>query len=140
MPGKILNRIRKDVQRINSRLGFEESFTLQNPDKTLTLELKGIHTKHSLSFDSVGQRVNSKNAHILINEADLIAVSYPYRNKTGNVHLLKHLITASDSTGVQKEYVITENYPSETFGMIVCILQDRSENGANNRRYTNPKL
>jgi len=72
--------------------------------------------------------MNVKNAHISFSEALLTDVSYPVRNINGEVQLRGHKITTKDSTGVDKNYIITENFPDETIGMIVCILGDYADN------------
>lgn len=141
MSGKLLNNARKDALKINKAIGWEDDIKLSTPDNSLTANLKGIHTKHHLAFDDLGQRVNAKNAHVLIAEKDLLNAfnpdfdtdfntdfksmkSYPYRNQTGNVALLGHFVDVADSNGDVKKFIINETYPSETFGLIVCILGD----------------
>lgn len=124
MSGKMLNVARKDALKINKAIGWEEDIKLSTPDNSISVDLKGIHTKHHQSFDDLGQRVNAKNAHILISERDLLSFTYPYRNITGNVHLIGHNVEVSDSNGDIKSFIVTETYPSETLGLIVCILGD----------------
>lgn len=141
MAGRMLQQARKDALKINKAIGWEEDIKLSTPDNSLTVNLKGIHTKHHISFDDVGQRINAKNAHILISEKDLLnafnpdfntdyntdfnsILSYPYRNQTGNIALIGHKVEVSDFNGDIKKFIINETFPSETFGLIVCILGD----------------
>lgn len=124
MAGRMLQQARKDALKINKAIGWEEDIKLSTPDNSLTINLKGIHTKHHISFDDSGQRINAKNAHILIDEKDLTLFDYPYRNQTGNVALIAHKVEVADSNGDVKKFIINETYPSETFGLIVCILGD----------------
>lgn len=124
MAGRLLNLARKDALKINKSIGWEEDIKLSTPDNKQTICLKGIHTKHHISFDDLGQRVNAKNAHVLITEKDLLKYRYPYRNNTGNVALIGHNVEVADSNGDKKKFVINETYPSETLGLIVCILGD----------------
>ncbi len=131
MAGNLLKQARKDALTINKAIGWEEDILLSTPDQSLKINLKGIHTKHHLSIDDLGQRVNSKNAHILIDEKDLISSSYPYRNQTGNVALIGHYVDVADSNGDIKKFIINENWPSETFGLIVCILGDIDKKNGN---------
>ena len=138
-----MKMIRKSAITINKDIGWEEDIILSTNDKSFSLTLKGIHTLHHLSYDTEGQRVNSSNAHVLICEKDLIDSQYPYRNDTTNIHLLEHRVTVNTDFGT-KEFIVDENYPSETFGMIVLILRNintnKRFNGTNQRKYTNPKL
>lgn len=138
MAGRMLQQARKDALKINKAIGWEEDIKLSTPDQSLTVDLKGIHTKHHISFDDLGQRVNAKNAHILIDEKDLLENDYPYRNKTGNVALIGHFVEVADSNGDVKRFIVNETFPSETFGLIVCILGDidkkQGNHGGINRR------
>lgn len=138
MAGRMLQQARKDALKINKAIGWEEDIKLSTPDQSLTVDLKGIHTKHHISFDDLGQRVNAKNAHILIDEKDLLENDYPYRNRTGNVALIGHFVEVADSNGDVKRFIVNETFPSETFGLIVCILGDidkkQGTHGGINRR------
>ena len=143
MSGRLMKMIRKDAKTINKGLGWEEDVTISTPDGTFEVSTKMIHTEHHLSFDTEGQRINSKNSHVLVCEDDLKRENYPYRNSTTNISLLGHKVTVNSDLGL-KHFVVSENYPSETFGMIVLVLKDVTKshnfNGINNRKYTNPKL
>jgi len=97
----------------------------KHPTTTQTATINGLHTKHHMGFDPMtGKQINSKNAHISVSEALLVAAGYPVRNANGELNLLKHIVTVKDSTGTDKKYVVRENYPDETVGMVVCILND----------------
>lgn len=123
MSGKILEAARRDAGKIVSEIGFEENIKIQTPDGNTVLEFTGLHSKHWINFDNNGNSVNSKNAHVTIQESKLRAANYPVRNpRSGEVDLLKHKITVKDETLIEKEYVINETFPSETFGLIVCVL------------------
>lgn len=107
-----------------SSMGFEEAILLKTPNNLTQVELLGLHSKHWLNFDNNGNSVNSKNAHITINESDLIANNYPYRNSQQEINLDRHKVEVSDSSRFVKKYVILEWHPSETFGTIICTLGD----------------
>lgn len=125
MTGRLLLDARKQARKFIQSGGTEEDIILTHPSGSPVLDLKGIHTKHWMAFDTDGAQINSKNAHILISEQDLIDASYVYRDpKTQNIDLKKHRISSKDSSGILKHYVINETYPSETFGLIGCILGD----------------
>jgi hypothetical protein len=68
--------------------------------------------------------VNTRNAHINISEAELIAAYFPTRNGAGEVNIKGCVIKVADSTGIEKEYVITQAHPDETVGVLVCLLGD----------------
>jgi hypothetical protein len=120
----LLDIARKDIALITSDLsGFGESVALENP-QTQEIEITGLHSKHHLGIDTDGARVNSKNAHISFSEQNVIDAGLTIRNNSGEVNLKGWKVRCKDSTGYVKLYVIREWFPSETTGLIVCILDD----------------
>lgn len=124
MSGSLFQLAKRDSRKFVTKGGFEETITIVTPAKDKTLTLTGFATKHHINFDSDGNQINSKNVHICISESDLVANSYPVRNAKNEIFLLKHLVSFPDSSGVVKNYVVRENYPDETLGLIVLILGD----------------
>lgn len=125
MTGNLLQQIRKDARRYATSSGWEEDIQLSTPDQSLSVPLKGWHTKHKINQDTDGGIVASTNVHILLAEDDLIAVSYPYRNSRNQVIELKeHKVAAKNNAGQIIDYVIKESHPSESLGLIVCILSE----------------
>lgn len=124
MAGNLLSRARRDADKIILSGGFEENITLRSPDNPpVTLETTSLESKHWISFDDVGNQVNSKSVKVFLSEEDLIQNSYPYR-VSEEVYLMDHLVSLPDSSGIVKNYVIKEWYPDETIGIITCILKD----------------
>ena len=123
MSGNLLTKARKDAKKI-MKGGFSEKITLIHPVSGLTIETDGLASKHHINFDSDGLPVNSKNAHVCLDESDLLSKDYNTRDNNNEVNLLNHLVNVKDSTGNLRNYVITENFPDETIGMITCILGD----------------
>ena len=126
--GRLTEQARKDWQRITSSGGFEENITFKTPDSVVPaveVIVKGLATKHNLNVDTDGNAVSSKNVHITVSEALLVAAGYPVRNDENEVSLIDHKIDYADSTesGLQN-YVILECFPDETVGVITCILGD----------------
>lgn len=114
----------KEAQEYVSKGGFESDITIKPPlPQAVTVSLTGWSSKHHISFGTDGTLVNAKNAHICLSEADLVALGYPVR-VGGEVVLLNHIVAVKDSSGVEKSYVIQEQFPDETIGLIVCILGD----------------
>ena len=113
-----------DIAAITSNLD-EWGWVLKFDDKNGNLAtINGLHTKHHLGVDTDGNRVNSKNTHCSFSEQFLTVRGYPVRNEKKEVAMIGHLVTAVDSAGIEWTYVITENYPDEKVGLIVCILGD----------------
>ena len=128
MSGNLLKQARQDAQKIINSGGFEEEITISNPSGILIVQVKGLHSKHWLVHDTDGNLVNGKNAHITISEKELNEKGIVTRNaNTGNVDLKNFRVSVKDSTEFEKKYIINECFPSETFGLIVCILGDFKE-------------
>lgn len=124
MSGNLFQLAKRDAKFFVSNGGFEEDIELVTPSKDKTLLLTGFATKHHINFDSDGNPINSKNVHICIDESVLVANGYPVRNEKGEIFLKNHQVSFSDSSGIVKTYVVRENFPDETLGLIVCILGD----------------
>jgi hypothetical protein len=99
------------------------SITMTAPDET-TATVTGLHTKHHMAVDTLGNPVNAKNAHASISEQHLVAAGYPVRNEQGEVSLYGHRVSVADSTGTVKHYTVKQWHPDETVGLIVMILDD----------------
>lgn len=124
MSGNLFQLAKRDAKFFVSNGGFEEDIELVTPSKDKSLHLTGFATKHHINFDSDGNPINSKNVHICIDESVLVANNYPCRNAKGEVFLKNHNVSFVDSSGIIKTYVVRENFPDETLGLIVCILGD----------------
>lgn len=120
----LIDQIRQDAKKYTSDLpGWAVEITLASP-LGATATINGLHSKHHLGLDTDGNRVNVKNAHISFHESVAIAAGYPIRNSNNEVSLRNHRVRVKDSTGVDCLYIINEWFPSETTGIIVCILGD----------------
>lgn len=126
--GSILDLARRDAKQYVTSGGFETEIVLTAPNGVDTITLNGYASKHFINFDSEGNSINSKNAHICIDEDILTNAGYPVRKSNNEVHLLKHKVSCKDSTGNVRDYVIRENFPDETLGLIVCVLGDYNPN------------
>lgn len=123
MSGELLTKARLDARKI--MMGeFSEDILLSTPDGSLAITSKGLASKHHVNFDTDGLPVNSKNAHICLDENDLASKGYVVRDSQSEVNLINHRVDVKDSTGLIKKYVIKETFPDETLGMITCILGD----------------
>lgn len=126
MSGDILRAARLDSKAYVTQGGFEEDITLKTPNGLITVQTTGFASKHHISFDSDGTTVNAKNAHICVDEAALVALNYPVRVNE-EVALRNHRVSYPDNSGVVKHYIVKENFPDETLGLIVCVLGDFEE-------------
>mgnify|MGYP000928789938 CR=1 len=88
----------------------------------------GLHSKHHLSISGDGKPVNQKNAHITFHESQLTNQGKSIRNAKNEVNLSGYLVAVKDSTGISKDYVITQWFPNETTGLIICLLAVNQRN------------
>lgn len=120
----LIEQARQDIADITQNLNdFGIQMVLTAPDAT-TATVTGLHTRHHLGVDTDGNMVNSRNVHVSISEAALIASGYTYRNADNEVDLKNHRVTAADSSGEDRHYKITQWHQDETVGLIVIILGD----------------
>ena len=119
----LLDTARMDAKNIVQG-EFSSPCTITNPQRSVSVSLSALATKHHIIINpDTGQPVNAKNAHICLSETKLNELGYITR-VNGDVSLVGHFINVSDSTGIVKKYKISETWPNETLGLIVCILQD----------------
>jgi hypothetical protein len=121
----LLAQAKADIEQISSDPdGFSAELTFTSPEAE-TATIRGLFTEHHMAVDTDGNTVNSKNAHISFSEKFLVDAGYPVRNSAGNVFVKDHLVRVVVSPiGIDKTYVIRENYPDEALKFIVCILGD----------------
>lgn len=119
----LLDTARMDAKNIVQG-EFSSPCTITNPQRSVSVSLSALATKHHIIINpETGQPINAKNAHICLSETKLNELGYITR-VNGEVSLVGHFINVSDSTGIVKKYKISETWPNETLGLIVCILQD----------------
>jgi len=118
-----LELARRDMQNYNS-MGWSTEISIKPNDAAAFTIITGFATKHHLSIDTDGMPVNSKNAHVSLNETILTAAGYTVRNANLEVALIDHIVSYADSSGVIKLYKISEVMPDETLGQITCFLVD----------------
>ena len=114
-----------DAQQITSNGNdFGVSCVFVSP-LNVTATVNVLHTKHNTGYDSeTGERIQSKIASIAVSEPLLNSVGYVTRDNAGECTLKNHRVSITDSTGIVKEYKVSENYPDEKIGLIVLILVD----------------
>ena len=122
----MIERARNDWKRFSGDSnGWGETIVLTSSGASpLTVNVTGLSTKHNIGINSDGNLINTKNAHISISEKILTDLNYPVRNASGEVAMIGHKVSVKDSTGILKNYIIKENFPDETVGVIVFILGD----------------
>jgi hypothetical protein len=116
-----IDRPVRDARKIVTAGGFNTAVTLTTPAGVETAA-QGVCSRHHLEFDTDGYPVNSTNAHILFSETALTALGLTVRNAADEVDLNAWLATYVDGTGVSRTYKIVQTRPSETLGLIICIV------------------
>lgn len=122
----MLDRAKRDVERFTSDPTQFTRPIVMTPPGGSPFNVIGLHTKHHLSVDSSYEKfVNFKNAHLAVNEKQLVDLGYPVRDANGNVQLANHQVDVVDSTGTVCKYVVQQWFPDETVGLITMILGDK---------------
>lgn len=119
--------IKRDAKHIVNSGGYQLPIEMTTKTGDLTVNIVGWAVKVSGSFDSDGNQVNTKNAHITIDEDALTALGYPVRTskkKIEEVDLIDHHVSFKDSSGNIAHYTVRENIPDENLGLILLWLQD----------------
>jgi len=125
MIGAVLAQARKDAASFSASAGFQVQATLTTPDGLTSITVNGLGTGTWMTFDDMrsGKPVSSTSNSFNIPLAQLIAGNYPYLNTRGGINLNNHKVTITDSDGnLGGTFVINEQHPNSTFGLIVCIL------------------
>jgi len=125
----LMEQARADILQITTdkKAGWaiDISFTTPNGySPAVTVTISGIAIKHSIVNNEYGAPIKGKTARVSISEAALVAMEYPVRNGDNKVSLNKHTVSFVDSAGLTYHGIITEIYPDETTGSIVCTLGD----------------
>lgn len=124
MNGSLFDIVKRDAKFFVNKAGYQIDIEIESKDGSQIINITGWAVKHFGSFGSDGNQVNTKNIHVTIDEDVLVGLSYPVRNAKGEINLIQHKVRFIDSSGVQKSYLVRENFPDENLGLIVLILGD----------------
>ncbi len=117
-----LDQARADILKISTDPnGFNSSATfIARTGETATIVV--INNTIGRKLDSnTGLIINGKNASVVFAESAM-PLSYPIRNSSGAVSMIGDRISVPDSTGVIKDYIVQENIPDESVGLITLLL------------------
>ncbi len=117
-----IDRAIRDARTIVTKGGFSVDVTLAIPNVVEPVTCKAITSRHHIEFDENGYPINATNSHVLFSEIDLVSLGLTVRNAKGNVALEGWLVSWIDGTGANKTYKIVQTKPSETLGLIICIV------------------
>ena len=117
----VLAKAKADWRRF-SQSTFDLDLTFEASTGGETATIKGIGTKHQIQVDTDGLPYNAPNVHISFCEAVLAEANPAYPIRNGEDVIMKdQLVSFEDSTGTQRLYQITETFPDQTVGVIVCM-------------------
>ena len=122
----IYDRSYNAIKRISTNTnGAGSAITLINLEGG-SCDIFGTKSKHHLGIDNQGNSVNTKNSHMSFHISETIRTNFNIRNSDGDI-AIKGFKVILTHLGIVGNYVITEFYPSETTGYIVCILGEIDE-------------
>ena len=123
MSGNLIKKARRDAKKYITKGGFQVDIVLESSNGIDKINITGWGTVHWHNFDTDGNSVNSKNAHVSIIEDDLKANNFNYR-KNKEVHLKGCKIIYKVDSEIERKYEIIEWMPDESLGIIALILGD----------------
>lgn len=113
----LVDRAKQDIQTItsnSSEFGVPVVF-LAPTSETVTINC--LESTHHTSFDSTGEKINSKQSQIAVSELLLISLNYPYIDSNDEVSFKDHLLTFGGKT-----MIVNQWFPDRTASLIVLIL------------------
>lgn len=96
--------------------------------KGLIFDMKILATRRFIEIDQQGVDISATVIHLNFSEDVLKENGVVTRNEKSLVDLSGMLVTYKDSTRTLQKYIVTKTRASETFGLIVCILQRYGNN------------
>lgn len=123
MEGNLLMAARADAAKIASAGGFQVSAVLSTPDNSVQLPVVGLGSGTWMVFENLqsGKIQNGTSNSFTIPADQLIIAGYPYL-KGNRCDLKGHYVTVTDTQGMAGTFVINEQHPNTTLGLIPCIL------------------
>ena len=109
-----------DVKRFVTTGGFGIDIVLTPPGGADPVTVKGITSRHHITYDNEGYPLNSTNSHVTLVESSLTDAGITVRNSRDDVALENFLLRYTDGTGTERTYKIVQTKPSETLGLIIC--------------------
>ncbi len=119
----------RDIARITTNIdsGFAAQLFITAPTSD-TFTINGLQSNHRITVDGEGKQDNAKNVHCSFSESEVVALGISIRNSRNEVHLKDYTVRIDlNVAGVPSPgitYRIREWWPSETTGLIVCLLGD----------------
>lgn len=114
-----------DIKRIRTDpAGFTKRMTFTKSDGIMSVMIYGMHAKIHMTTNTMGETINAKRPHVSIAESALTDLGYITRNAANECSLKDDRVTVIDSAGINCQYIITEVFPDEAVGIIVCMLKD----------------
>lgn len=122
--GALLQQVKKDAALFASAGGFQVDVIIQPKDRSTSLAVTGLATGTWMIFDDTrdGKATNSTSNHFDVPEQQLIDGGYPYKNSRGLISLVGHHITLNDGAGMSGTFVVNEQHPNATTGLIILML------------------
>lgn len=126
---------RDDIKDITSDLdGFGIKIELFDRKNETSHEVVGTRSRHHLGIDEEGVMVSDTNAHISISEPVLLEAGVQVRDANNECRMLQFAAKFQDSNGIERWYVVREQFPDDAVGLIVMILGE-----AGGDEFSNPK-
>lgn len=114
-----------DIEQITSDLdGFGKALKFYDPASGVIAEVVGTFARHWMGFDEQGVGIDAAQAHVSVSEKFFKDAGFPVRASDGEVTMLGKLVNFAGSAEIDRTYIVAEQYPDETIGLIVMILAE----------------
>ena len=125
----LIDAARRDIHDIttNEDTGFAVFFVMYLSSGTVSPQIKGTSARHFMAFNTDGVKVSSLNAHVSVTEQALIMGGITVRDGNNDVVLLGKRVNVTDRGGINRDYVVVEQYPNDGLGFITLILGSAAE-------------
>lgn len=102
--------------------GFGTAVTFTTPDGLTTVICGAIAIRHSIAINEYNAPVKGTTARVTVSESALKELGYPTRDVNNRISLLTNKVSWVDVDGNTNNFIITELFPGNTNGIIVCTL------------------
>lgn len=125
----LLDLVKRDAARITTNIatGWAAQLFITSPASE-EITINGLYSNHRITVDGEGKQDNAKNVHCSFAESEIVALGFSVRNSRNEVDLKGYTVrvdlNVDDVPSPGITYLFREWWPSETTGLIVCLLGD----------------
>ena len=113
---------------LNSKGHFATDVTFDNRNETVVVCPALVVRHHLKGIDMDGNVVDGLVARVTVSEKQLVDLEYPVRNIDKLVAMKDHRVSYTDENGIARDYIIKQQLPSDTIGVLMFGLAENKIN------------